>query len=74
MAIAGVVTIVGKNFNPTVIGTVKCSWGYDEGKSHTHKLEHILYLPDSPVNIISSTALDYHYDDDEGTYIKTKRH
>ena len=48
--------------------------GVDEGKSHTYKLERALYLPESHANIIISTALSDHYDDYEGTYIKTKRH
>ena len=72
--ISRVVTIGGTYFIPTEIGTVKFSWKDDEEKSHTHRLERALYLPESPVNIIRSTSLADQYDDDDGTYIKTKRH
>ena len=54
--------------------TVKWSWKDDDGKLHTHRLELALYFTESPANIISSTALADQYDDDDGTYIKTKRH
>ena len=72
--ISGVSKIGGTDFKPTIIGTVKWSWKYDEGKSHTHRLECALYFTKSPVNIISSTTWADHYDDDIGTYIKTNRH
>ena len=72
--ISGVVMIGGTHFNPTGIGTVRWSWKYDKEKSHTHRLECALYFPESPVNIISSTSFADQYYDDDGTYIKTKRH
>ena len=53
---------------------MKWSWKDDEGKSHTHILERALYFPESSVDIIISIALADQYDDDEGTYIKTKHH
>ena len=72
--ISGVATIGGTDFKPTVIVTVKWSCKDDEGKSHTHRLERGLYFSESPVKIISSTALADQYDDDYVTYIKTKNH
>ena len=72
--IYGVETIGGTDFKPTGIGTLKWSWKYDKGKSHTHILDHGLYLTESPVNITISTDLADQYDDDDDTYIKTKRH
>ena len=72
--IFGVATIGGTDFKPTGMGTVKWSCKDDEGKSHNHRLEHVLYFPESPVKIISSTALADQYDDSDGTYIKNKRH
>ena len=73
VTIYGVATIGRTDFKPTGIGTVKWYWKHDEGKSHTHILERALYFPESPVKTISSTALADHYDDNNGTYIKTKR-
>ena len=70
----GVWTIGGAYFKPTGIVTVKWYWKDDEGNAHSHTLEHALYFPESPVNIISSTDSAYQYDDDDGTYIKTKCH
>ena len=72
--ISWVATICGTYFKPTGIRTMKWSWKGDKRKSHTHRLEHALGFPDSPVNTIRSTALDYQYDDDDGTYIKSKLH
>ena len=72
--IYGVATIGGTYFKPTGIVTVKWSWKDDEGKAHTYRLERASYFPESPVNIVSSTYLADQYDDDNGTYIKTKRH
>ena len=54
---SGVATIGGTYFKPTGIVTVKCSWEYDEGKSHNHRFERALYFPEAPVNIISSIDL-----------------
>ena len=72
--ISGVAAIGGTYFKPTIIGTVKWSWKDDEGKSYTYRLERALYFPESRVDIISSNSLADQYDDDDGTYIKTKRH
>ena len=69
-----VATIGGTDFKPTGIGTVKWSWKDDEGKSHTHRLERVLYFPESAVNIISPNALADHYDDKNGTHIKIKNY
>ena len=54
----GVATIGGKYIIPKVIGTVIMSYTDDDGKLHTHKLNNLIYFLDSPVNIISATALD----------------
>ena len=72
--ISGVATIGGTDFKPAGIRTVKWSWKDDEFKSHTHRLECALYFTESPVNIVGSTDLADQYDDDNGTYIKTKCH
>ena len=71
--IYGVEIIVGIDFKPAGIGTVKWSWKDDEVKSHNHRLERALYFSESPVTIISPTALDDQYDDEDGTYTQTKR-
>ena len=71
---SGVATIDRTDFKPTGIGTVKWYWKDNEGNSHTLRLERALYFTESPFDIISSTSLTDQYDDDDGTYIKTKRH
>ena len=69
-----VATILEKYFKPTGIVTAKWSWKDDEGKSHTRKLDRVLYLPEYHVKIIISTDLADNYDDDEGIYIKHNHH
>ena len=55
------------------MGTVKWTWKDDTGKSHTFKIQEVLYFPQLPVNILSVTRLADQFDDDEGTGINTKR-
>ena len=43
------------------------------GATSTYILKDALYFPDSPVNIISVTAFADQMEDDEGTWIMTKR-
>ena len=52
--------IVRKDLIPKGIGAVIWSWTDDEGQINTNKFINVLYFPDSPVNIISATAL-YEY-------------
>ena len=63
MDISGVVNIGGTDFKPTGIGTLKWSWKYYEGKSHTHRLECAFYLPDPPVYKIISADFSDKYDE-----------
>ena len=53
----GAATIGGKYLIPKRIGTVSWSWTYDEVQFHTNKLNNVSYLLDSPVDILSATAL-----------------
>ena len=46
------VTIGGKYIFQKGIVTISWSWTDDEVKLHTNRLNDILYVPDSPVNII----------------------
>ena len=39
---------------------------------HTHKLNNVTYFTESPVNIISATALAEYMKYDEGTWVLTK--
>ena len=55
-----------------LIGDIKLSWTCNEGKPYTIKLKDCLYLPASPVNIISVPDLFVHLNDDEGTWIQSK--
>ena len=55
-----------------VIGTVIWYWTDEKGELHTKKLNNVLYFPDSPVNIISATALNESIKGDEGTWVLTK--
>ena len=67
----GVATIGGTDHKPSGIGDIKLSWKDDEGKSRSYVLHNALYFPDLPVNILSITRLADHFQDNEGTYIKT---
>ena len=53
-----VAKIGGNCFIPKGIGTVSWSWTDDKGKLQTNKLNNIIYLSDSPVNILSANALN----------------
>ena len=70
---SGVDTISGTDFGPSLIGKVEWTWHDNNGQKHTLTLENVLYLPDSPVNILSVTmwadAINYY----KGIWILTKR-
>ena len=66
-------TIVRKYPITKEIGTVNWSWTDDKGKLHTHKWNNVLYFIDSPLNILSETAMSESMKDDEGTWVRTKR-
>eukprot|EP00978_Attheya_sp_CCMP212_P007526 scaffold17426_cov58-Attheya_sp.AAC.6 len=69
----GVATIGSEDVYPKGIGFVDWTWKDDAGQKHKTRLKGVLYFPDSPVNILSITALATQMDDPEGTYITTKR-
>ena len=69
----GVATLVGEDLRLSGISTVKWSWDDNEGKTHNFFSKKIVF-PTSPVNILSVSRLAYHFDDDEGTSIQTRRH
>ena len=68
-----VATIDGKDISPKWIVKVSWDWIDDEGQLHTNNFNNILYFTDSPVNILSETALDESMKDYEGTWVLTKR-
>ena len=68
----GVATIGGKYIIPRMIGKVSWYWNDDEVQLHTNKLNNVLYFTDSPVNILSATALAESMKDDEGSWLITK--
>ena len=49
------------------------SWSDDSGYNHDIILKDALFFPDSPVNVVSVIRLADHFEDDEGTYIMTRR-
>ena len=53
----GVANIGGKGLFPKGIGTVIWSWNNNEVQLHTKTLNNVLYFPDSPVYILSTTTL-----------------
>ena len=67
------VTIGGKYIILKEIGTVIWSWNDDEVKRYTHKLNNVLYFPDSSVNILSATELVESIKYDELTWVLTKK-
>ena len=68
-----VATIGGKQNKPRGVGTVRWTWKDDAGQRHSFDIDHVLYFPDSPVNILSVTKFAAQLKDDEGTGINTKR-
>ena len=68
----GVATTGGKYLIQKGIVTVIWSWTDYEGKLHTRRFNNVLYFPDSPVNILSATALPEFIKDDEVTWLLTK--
>ena len=69
----GVLTIGDSNQFPHSIGDIMISWLESMGATSTYILKNTLYFPDSPFNIISVTAFTDHMEDDEGTWMMTKR-
>ena len=65
----GVADIGPKYLIPKVIGIVRWYCTYDERQLHTNKLNNIIHIPDSPVNIIIATASNEYMKDDDGTWI-----
>ena len=65
-------TIGGKLNRLAGISTVKWKWKDDNGVMHKELLEKVLYLPQSPINIMSVTEFSRQLDDEEGTRIDKK--
>jgi hypothetical protein len=69
------VATIGKDTHrPLGKATAKISFKDDNGVSHTIELQNAYFFPDSPVNVMSVTALADQFDDDEGTWIQTCCH
>jgi hypothetical protein len=69
------VTIIGKETHkPSGKSTARIAFKDDDGTVHNIVLKVAYYFPDSPVNILSVTALADQLDDDDGTWIQTCRH
>ena len=62
----------GKDIIPKGIFAVSWSCTDYEGHLHTNKFNNVLYLPESPVNILSATALAESMNGDEVTWVLTK--
>ena len=60
---------VRKNLIPKGIGTVIWSWTYDEGQLITKKFNNLIYFPEPPVNILSTTALSESMKDDQEAWV-----
>ena len=70
---AGLVATIGGKLNqPAGIGMMKWTWKDDGGAVHTEHLENTLYIPKSPINIMSVTELAKQFNYEEGTGINTK--
>ena len=65
-------TIGGKYLIPDRIGTVRWSWTDNEGQLQKNQLNNLLYFTDSPLNILSTTALAELIKDGERTQMITK--
>ena len=69
----GVASIGGVELSLHSIGGVHTNWKND-GKPHNNILKGALFVPDSPVNLLSVTALAEQLKDDTSTWIKTRRY
>ena len=67
-----VATIRDSHNRATAVGTVVWEWKDDKGKLHTFEVKDVLYLLDSPVNILSVTKVADQLDDNHGTGIDIK--
>ena len=56
----GVATIGGKGHHPSGIGTVRCIWRDNSGKSHEYLVKDELFPPQSPINILNVTCFARH--------------
>ena len=65
---------MGGGVSPHSIGDVKASWHDDDGKLYERILKGALYFPNSPINIISVTAMVSQFGDNNETWIKTSRY
>ena len=71
----GVSTIGGQPHFALGLGDVTTSWKDDNGGIFHHTLKDVLYFPDSPVRIISTSKLSEEWGvevDEEGTWILSK--
>ena len=69
----GVINIGGKYLTLKGIGTVIWFCTNDEEKLQTNEFNNALYFPESPVIILSATALSESMKDHDGTWVLTKR-
>ena len=69
-----VMTVGSESLSPSGIGKVQVQWLDDDNKRYSIVLKDVLYFPNSPVNVISCTSLANQLDDNDGTWIQTKRH
>ena len=65
-------TIGGAKNSATGMGTTRWRWKDDGGKQHMIDVVNVLYLPQSPLNILSITSLADHFNYDDGTGINNK--
>eukprot|EP00957_Ditylum_brightwellii_P111505 8504944-Ditylum_brightwellii.AAC.1 len=69
----GAATIGNTDHKATAVGTAWVSWKDDAGIAHCYDSNKTMYFPNSPANIISDMSLSDQLNDDEGTYVTTKR-
>jgi len=69
-----VASTIGKDTQkPLGKATAQIAFKDDDGTTHSLLLQNAYYFPDSPVNILSVTALAHQLEDDTGTWIQTLR-
>ncbi len=62
-----------KNSIPVVLNLSSGPLFDDKGAKHMLHLRNVLFFPDSPVNVLSVTALANQLDDSDGTWIRTQQ-
>ena len=67
-----ITTISGQRTQPTGMGEIKLTITDDNQQVHSYTFNNVLYLPESPVNVLSVSVLASMFNDLNNTHITSK--